>query len=293
MDNTFENITDLTLNAIESIDMENATTVTIVCGAGLGVEFGIPAFNGKHGVLQSREAAEKVISKSYDNAYVRYRDRDNEMVCGVKNADGSKTEILFKHILSNDCLNRLPVFFYSFLGTFFNDEILDSARYKAKHITSQTYIDFIELLMSYCDIKQKRCNIFTLNIDGTLEATGIHATEIHGRMGRNKCSECGSYAVGLYPYISRSTFSGTTEEYLQRYKCQHCGGWIRPNIVLMDESESAYDLTSLKMSVQSSGCIVSIGVNEQNHIGQFLISEAKAGGRHLILVKEDSVTVVK
>ena len=293
MDNTFENITDLTLNAIENIEMDNATTVTIVCGAGLGVGFGIPTFNGKNGILQSREAAEKVIAKSYDNAYVRYRDRDNEMLCGVKNADGSRTEVLFKHILSNDCLDRLPVFFYSFLGCYFSDEILENARRKAKNITTGTYIDFIETLMGYCDVKHKRCNIFTLNIDGTLDAMGIKATEIHGRMGRNKCSQCGSYAVGSYPYIPRSIFSGTTEEYLNSYKCPHCGGYIRPEIVLMDENESGYDLASLKQSVQASACVVSIGVNERNHIGQFLASEAKIGGRQLIVIKEDSVTVVK
>lgn len=291
MGNNLDNIIDLTLNAVESVDLGLMPNITVVCGAGLGVGFGIPTFNGKNGILQSKQAALDVVAGYGDNAYVRYRDRDNELICGVKDEKEGRTEILFKHILSNDCLERLPVFFYSFLGCFFSDDKLAEAQLKAKNTTSQTYIDFIEFLQGYCDVKHKRCNIFTLNIDGTLDAMGIHATEVHGRMGKNYCSGCGSHAVGLYPYIPRSIFSGTTEEYLNRYKCQYCGCPIRPDIVLMDEGESQMVLGSLVNSLQSSACIVSIGVNESNHIGQILVSEARAGGRCLIAVTEDGVVI--
>jgi DNA-binding NarL/FixJ family response regulator len=66
---------------------------------------------------------------------------------------------------------------------------------------------------------------------------------------------------------------------------------LKPDIVLMDEGESQMVLGSLVSSLQSSACIVSIGVNESNHIGQLLVSEARAGGRCLIAVTEDGVVI--
>lgn len=290
MNTDLDTLMDITLETLESVDLRGMPNITLVCGAGLGVDFGIPAFNGKNGVLQSKSAALDVLD-GIENSYVRFRDRDNEIVCGVRGKNGSKTEILFKHILSNNCLDRLPAFFYSFLGTFFSEDKLSEARQKARNTTSQTYVDFIEFLQGYCDVKHKRCNIFTLNIDGTLEALKIHATEIHGRMGRDRCSVCGNCAVGLYPYIARKYYSGTTEQYLERYKCPQCGGYIRPDIVLMDEDEPQVVLGALLQSLQSSACIISVGVNEYNHIGQMLIGEARAGGRCLMSVTENGVEI--
>lgn len=292
MQGTMEQLMNLTLNTLETYDYLDAPAITVVCGAGAGVELGMPTFNGSGGLLSSKEAAERVIKGTYDSAYVRFRERDNELICGRVNPDGTRAEILFKHILSNDCLNRLPAFFYSFIGCYFSEEKLAEVHKVARN-KIDTHIDFLEFLQAYCEVKEKDCNIFTLNIDGVLDVAGIKATKIHGQMGRNRCVGCGSNAVGLYPYIPRSLYSGTTEEYLDRYKCHHCGAQIRPDIVLMDEDEPQLVIADLVSSLQRSTCIVSIGVNHNNHIGRLLLSEAKAGDRCLIRVDEDGVTVQK
>ena len=62
MGNNLDNIIDLTLNAVESVDLGLMPNITVVCGAGLGVGFGIPTFNGKNGILQSKQAALDVVA---------------------------------------------------------------------------------------------------------------------------------------------------------------------------------------------------------------------------------------
>jgi len=287
---------ELALNTLETVDMSQLPAVTVVCGAGFGVPFGIPTFHGVDGILQKQEMAEKVIARVSENAYVRYRDRDNALICGDVGEDGMKCEIQFRNILSNDCLNRLPAFFYSFLGNFFSARLLketqENVRKNAGASGVYEYLDFLHFLEDYCKIKHKECRIYTLNIDGVLDAAGIKATKIHGDMGTSRCSVCGGLVGGDPSYMPRSLFSGTTKEYLDMYRCKHCGGFVRPEITLMDEKEPEMIMADLRSSVGQSSCIVTIGVNMRNKIGEKLLSEAKAGEKYLVQIERDGVAVV-
>ena len=282
------------ISAISELNIKTLTGVTVVCGAGFSQSYGLQCFRGDEGLFSSEEAAKTILEGISDTVYTKRRDRDGAIICGLVDEDGIRKEKLFEHFLSNDCLYTIPEFFYSLLGYAFNQELLEKAKQTIRQsFTDGDYTDFIGALSTFCKMHKKSCDLYTLNVDGLLNYAGLDAVELHGRLGTDRCSTCAYVQPGESHYMLRRDFSGTTKEYLNQSRCVKCGHLIRPEIVLLDEPESQILMSKFLLSLQSSSCIVSIGVNSSNHIGRAIAAEGLIPDKTIIYVTEKGIDIQK
>jgi len=121
-------------------------------------------------------------------------------------------------------------------------------RYPAETMLSRTFFlrfpeefyDFYRSVMLYPDAKPNAAHmklaemerkgklkaVITQNIDGLHQAAGSkNVIEVHGSVLRNHCMDCGK----AYPLESITSSEGIP-------RCSECGGIIKPDVVLYEES---------------------------------------------------------
>ncbi len=87
--------------------------------------------------------------------------------------------------------------------------------------------------------------VITQNIDGLHQAAGSrNVIELHGSVHRNYCTKCGKF----YPLSAVTETDGIP-------KCE-CGGLIKPDVVLYEESLKTEDIENAVQEIASADCLI-------------------------------------
>lgn len=141
-----------------------------------------------------------------------------------------------EYLLSATCLQRDPEKFYSFVKHLYHPEALPNTIHQTMH----------EL--------EKSHNVWVVsqNIDGLHEKAGsTQVINFHGSLYHIHCMTCGKEV----PYT----------EYLQSDIHHHCGGRLRPNIVLYEEGFTEDTIRQAIAAVEAADVLVIVGTTFQVH----------------------------
>lgn len=126
----------------------------------------------------------------------------------------------------------------------------------------------------------KLSSVITQNIDGLHQAAGSKKViELHGSVHRNYCTKCGKF----YPLSAVTESSGVP-------KCD-CGGIIKPDVVLYEESLNEEDIENAVMEISRADTLI-IG-------GTSLVVYPAAGmvryfqGKHLVVINKSEISADK
>ncbi|MBQ7718080.1 MAG: NAD-dependent protein deacylase [Clostridia bacterium] len=117
--------------------------------------------------------------------------------------------------------------------------------------------------------------VVTQNIDGLHQKAGSkNVFELHGSVLRNYCMKCGKFYGAEYVFESDDTVP----------KCE-CGGIIKPDVVLYEESLDSDVLDGAISAIASADCLVVAGTSLTVYPASGLINYYK--GSELILINRD------
>ena len=151
-----------------------------------------------------------------------------------------------EYLLSIECLDREPEKFYTFVKTLY-------------HPTAEPNV--IHQKMAALE-KNKPVWIVSQNIDGLHQAAGSqHLVNFHGSLYDCYCRKCGQ-AVAW-------------QDYLKSDQHEHCGGQVRPGIVLYGEGFTDETINQAIQAVKVSDLLVIVGTSFQVHPFCDLIYEKK------------------
>lgn len=118
--------------------------------------------------------------------------------------------------------------------------------------------------------------VVTQNIDGLHQAAGSqNVIELHGSVHRNYCTKCGRF----YPLSAVTESDGVP-------RCE-CGGIIKPDVVLYEESLKSEDIENAVSEISSADTLI-IG-------GTSLVVYPAAGlvryfnGKHLVVINKSEI----
>lgn len=118
--------------------------------------------------------------------------------------------------------------------------------------------------------------VVTQNIDGLHQLAGSkNVIELHGSVHRNYCTKCGKF----YPLSAVTETDGVP-------RCE-CGGVIKPDVVLYEESLKSEDIENAVLEISSADTLI-IG-------GTSLVVYPAAGlvryfnGKHLVVINKSEI----
>lgn len=153
--------------------------------------------------------------------------------------------------------------------------------YKDRMIFSEAKPNAAHLKLAELEQAGKLSAVITQNIDGLHQAAGSKKViELHGSVLRNYCRKCREF----YPldYIVKS-------EGIPR--CEKCGGIVKPDVVLYEESLNSDDIDSAVNEIMAADTLI-IG-------GTSLVVYPAAGfvnyftGKHLVVINKSPTNADK
>lgn len=125
----------------------------------------------------------------------------------------------------------------------------------------------------------KNLTIITQNIDGLHQEAGSkNVIELHGSIHRNTCMKCGKkYSLSI---ILNS--DGIP-------KCPYCGGIIKPDVVLYEESLDTYAIDSAIDAISNADLIIVAGTSLSVYPASGLINFFK--GKYIVIINKEHLTV--
>lgn len=167
-------------------------------------------------------------------------------------------------------------------ATFFDENCEEFYRfYKDKMIFADAKPNAAHLKLAELEQAGKLSAVITQNIDGLHQAAGSrNVIELHGSVMRNYCRKCREF----YPleYIANS--DGVP-------KCEKCGGVVKPDVVLYEESLNGDDITRAVEEIAAADTLI-IG-------GTSLVVYPAAGfinyfnGKHLVVINKSPTNADK
>ena len=126
----------------------------------------------------------------------------------------------------------------------------------------------------------QQLTLITQNVDDLHEQAGSAVTHLHGNLWRNRCSQCQTpYTIQLKgAYDSENSIS--FDEAL--VTCQHCDGYIRPDIVWFGESLPMRAWQTAEEAAASCDVFISIGTSSLVYPAAGLAQLAKHNGAKII-----------
>ena len=128
----------------------------------------------------------------------------------------------------------------------------------------------------------QQLTLITQNVDDLHEQAGSAVTHLHGNLWRNKCSQCEtpcqSQLNRTYDSESDSNFNETL------ITCQHCDGYIRPDIVWFGESLPVQEWQTAEEAAANCEVFISIGTSSLVYPAAGLAQLAKHNGAKIIEV---------
>ena len=148
--------------------------------------------------------------------------------------------------------------------------------YKEKMLYLDAKPNCVHTFIAQCEKAGKSLGVVTQNIDGLHQAAGSKKVyEIHGSVHRNYCEKCHKF------------FSA---EYVKNAEeipyCDQCGGIIKPDVVLYEESLSEPVLNGAIAAIQSADVLVVLGTSLVVYPAAGLLRYF--GGKYLVLINKDA-----
>ena len=122
--------------------------------------------------------------------------------------------------------------------------------------------------------------LITQNVDDLHEQAGSDVSHLHGNLWRNKCSQCETPYQGLLNKAYDSEDSINFDEAL--ITCQHCDGYIRPDIVWFGESLPVQEWQTAEEAATNCEVFISIGTSSLVYPAAGLAQLAKHNGAKII-----------
>lgn len=166
-----------------------------------------------------------------------------------------------EEILSHDFFYNRTKDFYDF--------------YKKKLNTKDFHPNITHYTLKKMQDKNKLSSIITQNIDGFhQEAGSTNVLELHGSIKRNYCINCHAF------YDDNYVFSDN-----EIPKC-HCGGIIKPDVVLYDEALDNDILIDAVNEIKNADLLIIAGTSLNVYPAAGLINYFQ--GDHLVLINRDT-----
>lgn len=171
-----------------------------------------------------------------------------------------------EQIVSHTFFTRYPDEFYRF----YRDRmIFPDAKPNAAH-----------LKLAEFERAGKLSAVITQNIDGLHQAAGSkNVIELHGSVHRNYCTRCGKF----YGLSAVTESAGIPE-------CE-CGGRIKPDVVLYEESLNAEDIENAVTEIASADTLIIGGTSLVVYPAAGFVNYFK--GKHLVVINKSPTNADK
>lgn len=181
-----------------------------------------------------------------------------------RSADGlyqMKADVAPETILSHSYFLAKPDEFFRF--------------YRDKMIYPKAKPNLTHRFIAELEAQGKSLGVITQNIDGLHQAAGSRrVVELHGSIHRNTCMKCGR-AYGLDAILHSTGIP----------RCS-CGGIIKPDVVLYEESLNENDLNTALAWIRQADCLIICGTSLSVYPAAGLVSYF--GGEHLIVINKSA-----
>lgn len=127
--------------------------------------------------------------------------------------------------------------------------------------------------------------LITQNVDDLHEQAGSTVTHLHGHLWRNRCHECGTAFEDKTEVLDSSKESINFDDEL--VTCQHCDGYIRPDIVWFGEELPVQAWQTAEDAAANCEVFISIGTSSLVYPAAGLAHLAKQNGAKLIEINPD------
>lgn len=118
--------------------------------------------------------------------------------------------------------------------------------------------------------------VITQNIDGLHQAAGsVNVIELHGSVHRNYCMKCGKF----YPLSAVTESEGVP-------KCD-CGGYIKPDVVLYEESLKGEDIERAVYEIENADCLIIGGTSLAVYPAAGLVRYFK--GKYIVVINKSEL----
>lgn len=171
-----------------------------------------------------------------------------------------------EQIVSHTFFTRYPDEFYRF----YRDRmIFPDAKPNAAH-----------LKLAELERAGKLSAVITQNIDGLHQAAGSkNVIELHGSVHRNYCTKCGKF----YGLSAVTESAGIPE-------CE-CGGRIKPDVVLYEESLNSEDIENAVTEIASADTLIIGGTSLVVYPAAGFVNYFK--GKHLVVINKSPTNADK
>lgn len=148
--------------------------------------------------------------------------------------------------------------------------------YKAKMIYKEAKPNDAHMALAELEKRGKLKAVITQNIDGLHQLAGSkNVLELHGSVLRNYCTEC-EKSFGLdYVYYSKELIP----------HCDHCGGVVKPDVVLYEESLDMNVMYSAIKHIQEADTLIIGGTSLVVYPAAGLVQYFN--GKNLVLINKD------
>lgn len=119
-------------------------------------------------------------------------------------------------------------------------------------------------------------SIITQNIDGLHQKAGSkNVLELHGSVLRNYCMDCNTFFDAEYVFNSKTIIP----------KCNKCGGIIKPDVVLYEETLNEKIYNQAINDISSCDILIIGGTSLAVYPASYLIQYFK--GKYIVLINKD------
>ena len=146
--------------------------------------------------------------------------------------------------------------------------------YKNKMIYKDAKPNPAHLALARLEQAGKLKAVITQNIDGLHQQAGSREVlELHGSVHRNYCMSCGQF----FPLDAMLESAGVP-------KCSRCGGIVKPDVVLYEESLDTGVLEKARRYIEQADVLIVAGTSLRVYPAAGLIRFFR--GRHLVLINK-------
>lgn len=127
--------------------------------------------------------------------------------------------------------------------------------------------------------KKKDVIVITQNIDGLHQMAGSHRViELHGSIHRNYCMNCQEF----YSLEDILKMDSTP-------KCPHCGGIIKPDVVLYEEGLDSSNINNAVNSLARADLLIVAGTSLKVYPASGLIQYY--GGKNIVVINKEHLNI--
>ena len=127
--------------------------------------------------------------------------------------------------------------------------------------------------------EKKDVTVITQNIDGLHQMAGSHKViELHGSIHRNYCMDCNEF-YSLEDILKMDTTP----------RCTHCGGIIKPDVVLYEEGLDGNNINNAIYSLMKADLLIVAGTSLKVYTASGLIQYY--GGKNIVVINKERLYI--